>query len=389
MSPNFVNTIIDAISEVTGGRSVLHEPVFNGNEIDYVTDCIRTGWVSSVGSYVDRVEQELAEFTGARFAIATVNGTAALHTALTLVDVGPQDEVIVPALSFVATANAVTYCGAVPHFADACERTLGLDPTKLRQHLEQVLERTNHGWRNLQTGRRVAAIVPMHTFGHPCDIAGICEVATQFNLPIIEDAAESLGSYSDSQHTGTFGKLGILSFNGNKIVTAGGGGAILTNDAALAKRAKHVTTTAKIPHRWNYDHDTRGFNYRMPNLNAALACAQLEQLDTFIRVKREIAQHYCQVFKQVDGVEFIQEPETCRSNYWLNAIRVNEATRQVRDSILEATNTLGLMTRPCWTPLNQLPMFQTSPSADLSTTSLLSNQLINLPSGAGLRLSTT
>jgi perosamine synthetase len=337
-----------------------------------------------VGSYVDRIESDLAAYTGARYAVATVNGTSALHAALVAAGVKPDDEVIVPALSFVATANAVTYCGAIPHFVDVETMTLGMDPDKLRHHLEKTLESVSSQWRNRTTGRRVSAIVPMHTFGHPCDIETIVEIGQKYEIAVIEDAAESLGSFRKGQHTGTFAEMGILSFNGNKIVTSGGGGAILTNDPQLAKRIKHLTTTAKIPHRWEYVHDQAGFNYRMPNLNAALACAQLEQLDSFIQIKRETAKRYQTALDGIDGVGIVREPKNCSSNYWLNAIRLDDTTQLLRDEVLAVTNDAKLMTRPCWTPLNRLPMYKNCPTSDLENSNVLFEQLINIPSGVGI-----
>lgn len=384
MNSGFVNRVVKAIAGVVGGPCALHEPVFAGNEQKYVAECIKSGWVSSVGSFVDRFELDLARYTGARFAIATVNGTSALHTALVLAGVEDGDEVIVPALSFVATANAVSYCGAVPHFVDVCSRTLGMDASKLREHLAEIGNCVDGVLRNRVTGSRIAAMVPMHTFGHPCEMDAICDLAAEYHLPVVEDAAESLGSFYHEKHTGTFGQMGVLSFNGNKIVTAGGGGAIITDDEQLAKRAKHLTTTAKVPHKWAYEHDAVGFNYRMPNLNAALACAQLEQLEGFLRIKRATAQRYQEAFASIDGVSFVTEPERCESNYWLNAIRLNMEMQGFRDDILEATNTAGLMTRPCWTPLNRLKMYQQCSTACLDASNALFARLINVPSGAGL-----
>ncbi|EGF29398.1 LegC family aminotransferase [Rhodopirellula baltica] len=384
MSGSFVESIVKAITTVTDGPCVLHEPVFRGRELKYVTECIETGWVSSVGSYVDRIEQDLSAYTGAKHVVATVNGTSALHVALVVAGVKPADEVIVPALSFVATANAVTYCGATPHFVDVETETMGMDADQLLSHLEGTLESVSGQWRNRTTGSRVAAIVPMHTFGHPCDIEGIVEIGQKYQIPVVEDAAESLGSFRNGQHTGTFAQMGVLSFNGNKIVTSGGGGAILTNDSVLAKRLKHLTTTAKVSHRWEYVHDQAGFNYRMPNLNAALACAQLEQLEGFIRVKRETAERYSRAFAAIDGVSLVHEPNNCMSNYWLNAIRLDDTTESFRNEILAATNDSGVMTRPCWTPINRLPMYQSCYTCNLDNTDTLFEQLINIPSGVGI-----
>lgn len=384
MKSAFGKTVVDAIRRVADGPCALHEPVFHGNERAYLNECIDSGWVSSVGGFVDRLEKDVVAYTGAGHAIATVNGTSALHAALIAANVQRDDEVIVPALSFVATANAVAYCGAVPHFVDVCQQTLGMDPEKLERHLHSTVESSSGGQINRKTGRRVAAIVPMHTFGHPCDIAPLCELANRYGLPVVEDAAESLGSFYHGRHTGTYGRLGVLSFNGNKIVTSGGGGVVLTNDPVLAKRVRHLTTTAKLPHQWLCEHDVSGFNYRMPNLNAALACAQLEQLPYFVRVKRQIAAQYQVAFRGIDGVTVVCEPEHCESNYWLNSIRLSIEVQHLRDDVLEASHKAGFMTRSCWTPLNQLPMFRNCPSASLETTVTLFKQIINLPSGVGV-----
>lgn len=377
--------ITDAIRTVAGAKCALHEPVFEGKELEYVEDCVKSGWVSSVGSYVDQFEEHLAAYTGAKYAVATVNGTAALHVALILAGVSQSDEVICPSLTFIATANAITYCGAKPFFVDVEEKTLGMDAAQLDTIFSRDFEFTRGVWRNRSTGNRVAAILPMHTFGHPCDIHSICEFADRKNVPVVEDAAESLGSLYRNQHTGTFGSLGVFSFNGNKIITAGGGGAIVTNDANLARHAKHLTTTAKLPHAWCYNHDQIGYNYRMPNLNAALACAQLEQLEEFVSRKRATASRYEDAFKGIPDVTFVGEPDDCRSNYWLNTIKLSKSAWKSLDDVLTMTNQQGLMTRPCWTPLNRLPMYSGCPKSDLSATEDLCNRLVNVPSGAGIQ----
>ncbi|EMN72565.1 aminotransferase, LLPSF_NHT_00031 family [Leptospira interrogans serovar Bataviae str. UI 08561] len=276
--------IVTAIRKVVGSSSVaLHEPIFSGNEWQYVKECIDTSFVSSVGKFVDRFEVELARYTEAKHAIAVVNGTAALHVALKLAGVGQNDEVLIPSLTFVATANGVSYCGAIPHFVDSEESTLGIDSKSLRDYLSSITEIRERQCVNVLTGRVIRAIVPMHTFGHPVDMEGILSIGKDFHINIVEDATESLGSYYQGRHTGTLGLLGTLSFNGNKTITTGGGGAILTNDSEIAKKAKHITTTAKLPHRWEYVHDEIGYNYRMPNINAALGCAQLEQMPEFLK----------------------------------------------------------------------------------------------------------
>ncbi|MDP3871343.1 MAG: LegC family aminotransferase [Methyloversatilis sp.] len=362
----------------------LHEPEFHGNEWTYVKECIDTAWVSSVGKYVDQFETSLAALTGARFAVAVVNGTAAQHVGLLLARVMPGDEVIVPALSFVATANAVSHCGAVPHFVDSCMDTLGMDPVALQEHLEATTERSSGQLRNVRTGRRIAAIVPMHTFGHPVDMPELMDVAARFGLPIVEDAAESLGSTLHGRHTGTFGLLGAMSFNGNKIITTGGGGAILTDDPVLASHAKHLTTTAKKPHRWEFFHDEIAFNYRLPNLNAALGCAQLERLPDLLRRKRLLAERYREAFSLASGIRFVGEPDGACSNYWLNAIRLERPDINARDALLAASNDAGFQCRPAWTLLHRLPMYSSCPRAELPVSEALEASLINVPSSARL-----
>ncbi|MFI4918034.1 MAG: LegC family aminotransferase [Legionellales bacterium] len=376
-----------ALQQVLGAPSQtlsLHEPEFKGNELAYITECIETGWVSSLGKYVDSFEQRLAEYTGAKHAIAVVNGTAALHVALLLAGVKPLDEVLVPALSFVATANAVSHCGAIPHFVDSNAQTLGLDAERLLDYLNLISEPCAGGLRNRQTKRRIAAIVPMHTFGHPMDMDALLAVSSRFKIPIVEDAAESLGSFYRGQHTGTFGLLGTLSFNGNKIITCGGGGAILTNDTALARQAKHLTTTAKQPHPWLFYHDEIAYNYRMPNLNAALGCAQLEQLPDFLMRKRLLAGLYRQAFAGVDGIHFVDEPAHTQSNFWLNTVRVDACDVALRDALLTAAHQKGYACRPAWECLNQLPMYKNNPQADVSTALALQKSLCNLPSTPAL-----
>ena len=369
---------------VCGGAAALHEPEFAGNEWAYVKDCLDTGWVSTAGQYVEQFETMLCDFTGARHAVATVNGTAALHAALLVAGVGAGDEVIVPSLTFVATANAVAHCGAIPHFADVEMTTLSLDAGRLRRHLARVAARTDGGWCNQETGRPIRAIVCMHTFGHPSDLDGLLAVAAEFKLPLIEDAAESLGSYYKERHTGTFGQLGVLSFNGNKTVTTGGGGAILTDDDGLAARARHLTTTAKLPHAWAFEHDQVGYNYRMPNINAALGCAQLEQLPGFIARKRQLAQRYQDVFAGVPGISIVREPAGSHSNYWLNALLLDADDVALRDAILVACHDRGIGARPAWTPMHQLAMFGDAPRDDLAVTESLCRRLINLPSSPRL-----
>ncbi len=383
-----VDGIINAIKSVIPhhvGPVSLHEPSLGGNEWAYVKDCLDSTWVSYLGPYVDRFESMLADFTGVKQVVAVVNGTAALHMALKLVGVEPGDEVFVPALTFVATANAVTYCGAMPHFVDSDEKTLGLDPGKLEDYLKDIAQVNAAGCTNKFSGRRIKAVIPMHVFGHPVDLDPLVEVCKAYKIDMVEDAAESLGSYYKGTHTGNWGKLAILSFNGNKTVTTGGGGAIITNDERLGKLAKHLTSTAKIPHRWEYRHDAIGYNYRLPNLNAALGCAQMEQLPKFLEQKRRLADGYQKAFQGIGGVRFFTEPSFAKSNYWLNVLLLDDAFAEKREVVLEKTNDKGIMTRPAWTLMNKLPMFKNCPAMDLGCAENLSKRLINIPSSSFLR----
>lgn len=374
----------DNVKQFYGKEFVpLHEPTFNDREIEYVTDCVKTGWVSSVGAYVNRFEEDLAEFVGVKRAVAVVNGTAALHIALKVAGVKAEDEVLMPSLTFIATANAVSYLGAVPHFVDVSFNTLGVDADKLKIYLEQIGKLQNNHLYNRETGRRISALVPMHTFGHAADIEGLLKVCEMYNLTLVEDAAESLGSYYNGKHTGSFGKVSALSFNGNKIITTGGGGAIVTNNDAIADYAKHLTTTAKVPHRWKYEHDEIGFNYRMPNLNAALGCAQLEKMPIFIQQKRELTKQYEQWLVNIDGVHLFIEPANTRSNYWLQTIILDEGLN--RDEVLDFLNEQGVMSRPIWTPMHHLAMYQNCPKSDLSVTEQLNRSVVNIPSTPKMR----
>ena len=385
MGTGVVEGIVAAVrGTLREGSFALHEPRFAGNEWVYVKECIDTGWVSSAGKYVDRFEQDIARVTGAAHAIATVNGTTALQVAMLVCGAEPGDEVIVPALSFIATANAVSHCHAVPHFVDCDEATLGMSVPALERHLSAIASRSPKGWTNKATGRRLAAIVPMHTFGHPVDMPALIELAARYSLPVIEDAAESLGTYLDGRHTGTFGICGTLSFNGNKVVTTGGGGAVITDDAALAKRLKHITTTAKLPHRWAFFHDEVGFNFRMPNLNAALGCAQLEQLDGFVESKRRLHLLYKRAFDSLEGASLYSERKGVRSNYWLQAILLDEECAAQRDAVLEALNGEGYMSRPVWELLPHLPMYRDAPRSGIPVAESLARRIVNIPSSAGL-----
>jgi perosamine synthetase len=360
----------------------LHEPRFAGHEWDYVRECLDTGWVSSVGKYVDDFERRLAELCGVRHAIAVVNGTAALQVALMMVGVRPGDEVLIPALTFVATANAVVHAGAVPHLVDSEIRTLGIDAARLDDYLDRIAERQAGVTVNRQTGRRIAAVVPMHTFGHPVDMDKLAEVARRWRLSIVEDATESIGSRYRGRPAGSLGDIAALSFNGNKIVTTGGGGAVVTDEPAIARHAKHVTTTAKLAHRWGFDHDEIGYNYRLPNINAALGCAQLEQLDGFLAAKRRLAGRYESACRGMSGFRFVKEPAEAASNYWLNAVLLDHADLPLRNRLLDAANDVGYHVRPVWTPMHRLPMFADAPRMDLAVTEDIVDRLINLPSSA-------
>lgn len=384
---SIVEPIVDAIRAIVGANSVaLHEPYFGGNEWRYLKECLDSTFVSSVGPFVDRFEADIASYTGARHAIAVANGTAALHVALLLAGVRPGDEVLVPALTFVATSNAVAYCGAVPHYVDSEERTLGIDPGALRQYLTRIADRSANACMNRLTGRVIRAVVPMHVFGHPVDLDAVLAVAHDFGLVVVEDAAESLGSTYHGRHTGTFGHLGTLSFNGNKTITTGGGGAILTNNPELAQRAKHLTTTARTLHRWDYIHDEVGYNYRLPNLNAALGCAQLEQLPALLAAKRRLYERYAKAFGDIPGVRLMAEPIGCRSNYWLQTLILDGRMDGERDEVLAATNDAGLMTRPVWMLNHRLPAFRDSPRMPLPVAESLEQCIVNVPSSAQLAL---
>jgi perosamine synthetase len=362
--------VVAAIRSVVGaGPVALHEPSFAGNEWLYLKECLDSTFVSSVGKFVDRFEADLA---------------AALHIALKLAGVKADDEVLMPALTFVATANAVTYCGATPHFVDSETRTLGVDAAKLRDYLASHTEQRSGQCINLSTGCVIRALAPMHAFGHPVDLNGLLAVARDFNLALVEDAAESLGSYYDGQHTGTFGLMGTLSFNGNKTITTGGGGAVMTNNPELARHAKYLTTTAKLPHAWDYRHDEVGYNYRLPNLNAALGCAQLEQLPAMLAGKRELFRRYHAEFSTMPHIKLMAESDQCRSNYWLQTLLLDDQYANQRDPILKATNEAGLMTRPAWILMHELTPFKACPRMDLACSAALSQRLINIPSSPGL-----
>lgn len=384
---SLASAVIAGVRKIIGapdGFVPLHAPEFSGAEWEMVKDCLDTGWVSSVGSYVDRFERDVAAICGVAHGVALVNGTAALHLALRVVGVAPGDEVIVPAMTFVATANAIRHAGAMPHFVDSEAHTLGLDAQALARHLDAVAERRGGQLFNRETGARIAAILPTHVFGHPTDMDPLLKLAAQHGLPVVEDAAEALGSRYNDRPCGGLGRIAALSFNGNKILTTGGGGAIVTDDPELARHAKHLSTTAKLPHRWAFDHDEMAYNYRLPNLNAALGCAQLEQLDDRLARKRRLAERYIAGFAGLDGATIMQEPADCRSNYWLNTLILDPAHAEARDGLLDALNDAGLMCRPVWSLLHRLPFYADCPRAPLPVAEDLERRIISLPSSAEL-----
>ncbi|GLO80127.1 LegC family aminotransferase [Sulfitobacter pontiacus] len=366
------------------GLIPLHVPEFHGRERELLLDCIDTGWVSSVGSYVDAFETQIAQLSGCTHGVVVVNGTAALQIALIVAGVGKGDEVIMPALTFVATANATSHLGAVSHFVDSAYDTLGLCPVRLRAHLERVAVRRDGQTFNRKTGQRIAAVVPMHVFGCPVDMDALGAVVADWPMAVVEDAAESLGSTYKGRQCGSLGNVAAVSFNGNKIVTTGGGGAIVSNDAALARRAKHLTTTAKLPHRWAFLHDEVGYNYRMPNLNAALGVAQLEQLDTRLEQKRNLFAAYARAFRGLNGVELFTAPQGSAPNNWLVTLVLDRCHVAARDQILTVLNDAGIMTRPIWTLMHRLPMYRDNPRADLAQAEDLEARVLNIPSSAYL-----
>lgn len=381
--------ILSAVRETIGPADelvLLHRPFIPPAAWAYTKECLDSGWVSSAGAFVTRFEKELAEVVGCRRAVATVNGTAALEVCFHLSGVQPGSEVICPSLTFVATPNAIVRSGAVPHFVDVSTDRLSICSDALRTRLKAIAKPSPEGTRNRETGRVISAICLMHCFGHPGDIDDLLQVCQDFEIPLIEDAAESLGSYYKEKHTGRFGRLAAVSFNGNKIITTGGGGAILTDDDALADLAKHLTTTAKLPHAWEFEHDQVGWNYRLPNINAALGAAQLEVLPQLLSAKRELALRYQGCFENVSGVSFLAEPEDSHSNYWLNCILLDAVDRSARDQILSTLNEAGYQCRPIWKPMHQLPMYHDFPRGRLANTESLYDRAINIPSSADLAL---
>jgi perosamine synthetase len=373
------NEFIDFVKEVYGTKKdiPLHEPKFIGNEKKYINQCIDTTFVSSVGKFVDQFEEKIAKYTGAKYAIATTNGTSALHVSLILAGVEEDNEVITQPLNFIASCNAISYCNAEPIFIDVDRDTMGLSPSALKSFLDKDTTVKNKQCINNKTNKIIKACLPMHSYGHPCRIDEIKEICDEHYIFLIEDAAESVGSFYKNKHMGTFGELGAMSFNGNKIITAGGGGCIITNNKVLAKKAKHLTTTAKVSHKWDFNHDMVGYNYRMPNLNAALLVAQLEKLNDFITNKRNLADKYEAFFKDTDYI-FFKEPKNSKSNYWLNSIVLKD--KHQRDKFLEETNLNGVMTRPIWILMNKLPMFKDAQCADLKNSEWLDERVVNIPS---------
>ncbi|MBK7843503.1 MAG: LegC family aminotransferase [Bdellovibrionales bacterium] len=379
-----IDGIVDTLVSLFPSGAGLHEPWFCGDEIELVSECIRSTFVSSVGEFVDRFEKAVRDYTGSAYAVAVVNGTSALHVSLLLAGIEENDEVLIPALTFVATANAVLYCRAIPHFVDSDSEAFGIDLQKLESYLSDIGQvRGDRCW-NRKTNRPIRAIVPMHTFGHSVDLTCLLELADRWKLVVVEDAAESLGSFYKDRHTGTWGKLGAISFNGNKIITAGGGGVILTQERELAQRARHLTTTAKKPHPWEFIHDEMGFNNRMPNINAALACAQIKQLPLFLDAKRKLAEKYGRAFGGVPGVRFVREPSFGRSNYWLNSIQLNDNLSYLRDVIIDKCHANRIMVRPAWNLLPELKFLDEYPKMPLETANQVRGAIICLPSSAFL-----
>jgi perosamine synthetase len=380
--------IISAIEQVVGNASrpvALHEPLFPGHEGKYVQSCIDDGWVSSVGAFVDRFEHDLASYCEVPYAVVMVNGTCALHAALVVMGVETGDEVLVPSLTFVATANAVMHAGAVPHFVEVEEQSLGMDPRALDQYLSRIASVIEGRTVNTLTGRTIRAVMPVHVFGHPCQLDALQQVADKWHIGLLEDATEALGSRIGNAPVGK-SRAAAFSFNGNKIITTGGGGAVVTQDESFYRRLKHLTTTAKQPHAWAISHDEVGWNYRMPNLNAALGCAQLEQMPRFLEAKRALAQRYMDAFSAVEGVRIMAEPQGTRSNYWLVTLIANEPGQLWVEETLQALHNAKLLCRPVWTPLHLLPMYRDCPRGDLALTEQLAKRIISLPSSVKLGL---
>jgi perosamine synthetase len=380
---SLANDIIKSIRKVVGKKKHhLHEPLFFGNEIKYLKKTITTNLVSSVGPFVKKFEDQITKFTKSKYTISSVNGTEALHLSLIACGVKNNDEILVPTITFVGTANAIVYSGATPHFVDSEFETLGIDPIKLEKYLEKITIKKGKFYFNKKTKRKIKAIMPVHVFGNICKIDKILKIAKKYNLVVIEDAAEALGSFFNNKHAGTFGLVGCFSFNGNKIMTTGGGGAIITNNKLLAKKIKHLSTTAKINHRWEYIHDEVGYNFRMPNLNAALGSAQIENLNKFLRSKRKLFLRYCEEFSKIDGVTLIKNPKFSKSNNWLNTILIKNSSIQKRNKVLSLAQKNQIFLRPVWKPLHQLKHFRSMPKMNLENAKKIYISCINLPSSS-------
>tara|TARA_B100000029_G_scaffold465246_1_gene499796 strand:- start:3461 stop:4624 length:1164 start_codon:yes stop_codon:yes gene_type:complete len=375
------NNIYKAVKKVTEKSSAkLHEPIFIGKEKNYLKDCIETTFVSTSGKYIKKFEEKIKNFTGAKHAVAVVNGTVALQMALRGLGVKENDEILIPSLTFVGTANAIRHCGAIPHFIDSDINSLGISLDNLEKHLKKISVKRGSNIINKITGRRIFAVVPVHVYGHMINMKRLKKISQKFSLKILEDAAESLGSYCMGKHSGTFGHAGIISFNANKIITTGGGGIILTSSSLLAKKIRHLITNAKIPHAWKFMHDKVGWNYRMPNINAALGCAQIEKINTILKYKKKITKKYQKEFKRCSKIIFVKEPSWCESNYWLNTIKINGLTISKRDWLLKKLNQNHLECRPAWTLLHKLSMYKFYPRSKLDNSEKLETSLITLPS---------
>ena len=385
MEKNLPNEVTKAIKKINNHDDLsLHEPWFFGNEKKYLNECIESNYVSTIGSYVNKFSISISNFTKSKYVIPVVNGTSALHIAIKIIGVQPNEEILIPSLTFVATANAVVYNNAIPHFIDIDEKTLGICPKRLIAYLKKIGKFQDNKLINNYTGNIIKGIIPMHTFGHPCNIIEIIKIAKKYNIYVIEDAAESLGSYFNNKHTGTFGDIGILSFNGNKIITTGGGGAILTNRKELAHKAEHLISTAKKKHPWEYDHDEVGYNYRMPNINAALGLAQIENIDKLLSLKRKLYHKYFEIFKNFKSIKLFKENDNSRSNYWLQTLILQKENLSLRDKILDNNHRNKIKTRPAWKPLHTLKPFKNFPRSPMKNTISLYNRIINLPSSPSL-----
>jgi perosamine synthetase len=377
------NDIIKSIRKVVGKKKHnLHEPLFCGNEIEYLKKTIITNLVSSIGPFVKKFENQITRFTRSKYAVSVVNGTEALHLSLVVCGIKNDDEVLVPTITFAGTANAIVYSGAIPHFVDSEFETLGIDPLKLEKYLEKITIKKGKFYFNKKTKRKIKAIMPVHVFGNICQIDKILKIAKKYNLVVIEDAAEALGSFFQRKHAGTFGLVGCFSFNGNKIMTTGGGGAIITNNKLLAKKIKHLSTTAKINHRWEYIHDVVGYNYRMPNLNAALGSAQIENLNKFLKSKRKLFLRYCDEFSKIEYVSLIKNPKFSKSNNWLNTIFIKNYSIKKRNKLLSLAQKKHIFLRPVWKPLHTLKHFNKMPRMNLDQAMKIYSSCISLPSGA-------